>query len=146
MMRKLTVLCALAVLFNVSHAAAAQGAPPRDPNDVVAQVLNYSSFGNTEGSGGAYWYQDNSDKCKYKLFDPTPVGSPEIDLNALDPRNITFREALTDSGVTYTILEYDPHPLLPGASPYFLKLDLQRLQRGWSLIYSKYCTGKRHVS
>jgi hypothetical protein len=113
---------------------------------VVAQVLNYSSFGNTEGSGGAYWYQDSSDKCKYKLFDPTPAGSPEIDLNALDPRKIMFREELTDSGVTYTILEYDFHPLLPGASPHFMKLDVQRLQRGWSLIYSKYCSGTRSVS
>ena len=146
MIRKLTVFLALAIVLNLSHEAAAQGAPPRELNDVVAQVLNYSSFGNAEGSGGAYWYQDNFDKCKYKLFDPTPVGSPEIDLNALDPQKIMFREELTDSGVAYTILEYDLHPLLPGASPYFLKLDLQRLQRGWSLIYSKYCSGMKHVS
>ena len=96
MIRKLTVLLALVVVLNVSIAAAAQGPPPRDPNDVVAQVLNYSSFGNNDGSGGAYWYQDKSDKCKYRLFDPTPVGSPEIDLNALDPRKIMFREELTE--------------------------------------------------
>jgi tetratricopeptide (TPR) repeat protein len=40
----------------------------RDPDDVVAQVLNYSSLGNDDGAGGSYWYQDKSDKCRYKLF------------------------------------------------------------------------------
>ena len=44
----------------------------------------------TEGHIGLYWYQDKSDKCRYKLSKPFSFDRNEIDLNALDPRLITF--------------------------------------------------------
>jgi hypothetical protein len=112
----------------------------RDSNDVVAQVLNYSDFGNDAGYdvGGQtlYWYQDKSDKCRYKLYAKNPINDPRmtIDLNALDPRNITFQQNYTGR----VIIRHDTDDLFQSLG----QLNLERLQRGWSLIYSKYCKGK----
>jgi len=138
-MRKLIALCALAVLFNVRQAAAQE----RDPNDVVAQVLNYSAFGNDDGGsleggfGGSYWYQDKSDKCRYHQSGPSSQKDQVIDLNAIDPRNIRF---LVNADGTTTIFN-DNLDLFPfwghGVR------HIERLERGWHLIYSKYCRGKK---
>jgi len=144
-----------------------------DPNDVVAQVLNYSNFGNDDGVDGSYWYQDKSDKCRYKLVSKQMQvpGLPDvlmqaltntlrqsIDLNVLDPRNITFQHrpwsgCIMNCGVSTsansdyqpqygsgvnTIIQHDADVLFQTEG----QLNLERLQRGWTLIYSKYCKGK----
>jgi hypothetical protein len=130
----------------------------RDPNDVVAQVLNYSNFGNDDGMTGSYWYQDKSDKCRYILS--SEFMPRTIDLNAFDPRNITFQhqtfsECYHDCGVVWnstgdpirelyrsvvrTVIQHDVHVLFQTGG----QLNLERLQRGWTMIYSKYCKGKQ---
>lgn len=108
----------------------------RDPNDVVAKVLNYSSFGNDDGSEDRYWYQDKSDKCRYKAFRRFSKEPPELfDLNALDPKYITFQQSYNGR----TIIRHDTDVLFQTSG----QLNLERLQRGWTLIYSKYCKGKQ---
>ena len=133
----------------------------RDPNDVVAQVLNYTVFGNDEGFDDNFWYNDLG-KCHYrlhfsdkpatdinrstnglekfnKMMGQIPLASARmqrqsIDLNELDPKDITF-----GSNSNYgTVVQYDTEMLFF----YVGGLNLDRLQRGWNLIYSKYCSGK----
>jgi hypothetical protein len=154
-MRISAIPCALAIVLNVGHAGA-QDVPPQDPDDVVAQVLNYSFFGKDEGchpcvgrlpAGNltlerGYWYQVT--KCQYKSFasDPTfSVFLPQvIDLNTIDPHNIEFQ----DAGNFY-IIRTDDGSLIPIMFLFYQpeKLSVERLKRGWGLIYSKYCSGKK---
>ena len=108
----------------------------RDPNDVVAQVLNYTVFGNDEGNGDSFWYKETSGKCQYRLrISPDQSFSQGnfIDLDEIDPRNITFR--YNSNGAT--VIMNDTATLF-----YTRGLNVERLQRGWSLIYSNYCSGK----
>jgi hypothetical protein len=113
----------------------------RDPNDVVAQVLNYSYLGDDNGRGNIFWYQDKSDKCKYKLS--MHIDLDEIDLNAIDPRTITFehvyRELPHNTIMDTVITRADNNVLFRGPG----ELNIERLQRGWDLIYSKFCRGNR---
>jgi hypothetical protein len=68
-----------------------------------------------------------------------------IDLNALDPRNIKFQFGPSENyGGGYAVImtttvTHDTNILLE----FFGQLNLERLQRGWTLIYSKYCKGKQ---
>ena len=160
------------MVFNISQTAA-QDVPPRDPNDLVAQVLNYSTFGKDDGfiatdKYSAYWYQDGSDKFHYRLYDSFPDDMKEreaifdkltfgdwvkwemmwitrdiginlevIDLNALDQNNIHFERQ--NEGAIHTIIRHDTDVLFYHPS----ELKLERLQRGWNFIYSKYCSGKK---
>lgn len=130
-----------------------QPAADRDPNDVVAAVLNFTSFGNDDGSNGRFWYKDPTSKCRYLLHKSgavtnddafellrgqlgqgsTVTGRREIDLDSLDPKNITFR---FDGATTITLHVNQPLFIYAG------QLDIQRLERGWTLIYTAHCTGK----
>ena len=86
-----------------SNEAAEAAGPQHDPNDVVAQVLNYSNFGNDDGSPyGAFWYR--VDECRYKLSFQGQATGREIDLNALDPKNIAF-EPVGERAQGYSIIE-----------------------------------------
>jgi hypothetical protein len=132
-----------------------ENTPKRDPNDVVAQVLNYSTYGNDEGTDRAFWFKQDSGKCVYSLYSPTVAeilsgNKPEvvrtIDLDQFDPRNITFKHERVRSD---TWLGRNPHVFTITAHINQViarargKLNLERLRHGWTLIYSKYCTGKR---
>ena len=140
--------------------AIAKAAAGRDPKDIVAQVLNYSEFGKDEGGEEdfanpfdveivkipIYWSQDSSSKCRYVKASnrnlstvelktlAAPVADKIIDLNQLDPRLIKFGY---QNGITAVV--YDSKILTSA----FGQIDLDRLQRGWTLIYSKYCSGKQ---
>lgn len=134
--------------------------PPGNPDDVVAQVLNYSTWGRDDGVDDEYWYQQS--KCVYRLAKKGPQGiaqpDRQLDLNALDPRNISFEYGTLDAGdravaqilgnafgglldtpAIATRTYHDGQIIAYARS----KLNLERLQRGWELIYSKFCTGKR---
>ena len=138
--RKFAVLCALVILFNTSNASAQE--PQHDQNDVVAQVLNYSNFGRDAGATeGAAWYR--VDKCRYRMSVDGKATSREIDLNGLDPKNIEFDsipERYIGKGTTpgggVNVL-YNGDVFIHGDAN-----DIDRVERGWSLIYSKYCKGK----
>jgi hypothetical protein len=129
-----------------------ENTPKRDPNDVVAQVLNYTTYGNDEGTDRAFWFKQNSGKCVYSLYSPTVAeilsGNDKleavrtIDLDQFDPRNITFRHEHVRSKMwfgrnpqVFTITAHVNQVIARARG----KLDLQRLRRGWTLIYSKYC-------
>jgi TPR repeat protein len=124
----------------------------RDPNDVVAAVLNFTTFGNDDGANGRFWFQDPANKCHYLLHrdsqatsddtfellrnqlgqGSTATGRREIDLDTLDPKNITFKFDGVD-----TVTQHANQMLFV----YVGQLDIQRLERGWTLIYTKYCSG-----
>lgn len=128
-----------------------------DPDDVVAQVLNFSTFGRDDGYkadpaivaagyGGrepGFWYKVAN--CTYRLHSGgggmanlvlALAGQPAssvIDLNSLDPKNITF-ETFKDG----SIVKHIDTVLTVSSTP----INSERLERGWTLIYSKYCKGK----
>lgn len=136
-----------------------------DPNDVVAQVLNYSSFGKEKGLGDgdgvkkdmsedlellrnkAFWYAKS--KCVYAKaqFAPffitssykyTPSFFPEmqtIDFDKVDPRTVKIGTGFLS---TYFTVVIDGAEISSAGG-----LDRDRLQRGWSLIFSKYCQGAK---
>jgi hypothetical protein len=112
-----------------------------DPNDVVAQVLNYTNFGNDQGDtyNGAHWFK--VEKCVYKLHGLSWGGLKEIDLRELDPRLITF-ETIPGHGNynSVTNTNYDNKILFVAVA---VLLNISRLERGWGLIYSTYCQGKQ---
>jgi TPR repeat protein len=125
-----------------------------DPNDIVAAVLNFTSLGNDNGQNGRFWFKDPNGKCRYLLHkNPTVRTSDDalalirsqlgmaatldqsgaIDLDTLDPKNIKF-----DFDGVNTITQHMNQTLFI----YVGRLDAARLQRGWTLIYTKFCTGK----
>jgi hypothetical protein len=71
----------------------------------------------------------------YKSF--SQFAPTTIDLNAFDPRTITFQNYR--GAIGGTIIRHDADILFKTIG----ELNLERLQRGWSLIYSKYCKGKQ---
>jgi hypothetical protein len=108
-----------------------------DPNDVVAQVLNYSTFGNDAGSDGVGWYKVASTKCVYKINYPIglfPASERSIDLDDFDPKNITFQQHYHPAdSVTLNQLGFDKSTstehldtVIASSSGY---LTLERLQR-----------------
>jgi hypothetical protein len=132
----------------------------QDQTDIVAQVLNYSRFGMDQGRAGSFYARVN--KCSYKLVEspnrfvgnnsedlisafPLP-GQHQINLDEIDPRNLTFeigpaREIVggmfTGDG-SVSAVKSDNQVITAIQS----RLNLDRLQRGWRLIYEKYCAGK----
>jgi hypothetical protein len=114
--------------------------PNPHPNDVVAQVLNYTVFGYDEGFAESFWHKDPSGTCRYRLHIPSnelDLAQNQrdfIDLDEFDPRNITFRSD-SKSG---TFVMSDIEILFSNVRG----LNLDRLQRGWGLIDSNYCHGK----
>lgn len=137
----------------------------RDKSDVVAQVLNYTTLGRDEGGDDAFWWKDKTKgDCYYRyyhapvnqnlsvvlgLFYGIGTGETVIDLNQIDPQSLSFENEPTWDGERYagvtTIVKYEGRPLLGNQVQTMLTgngtRDLQRLQRGWALIYSDYCTG-----
>jgi TPR repeat protein len=137
----------------------------RDPDDVIAQVLNYSTFGKDEGGSelgalletmgkpapeGGYWYKVSSKDCVYKLHPGRSIagamlGAKEVNLNDLDPKNITFQydnsTSLWGSDGTGTFTKHLDDVIIMALG----QLNIQRLQRGWGLIYEKFCRGKERA-
>jgi TPR repeat protein len=118
-----------------------------DSTDIVAQVLNYSSSGHDgewedAGQTAAFWYRDPSNKCLYhkirRAKDSQLSVVKSIDLNEYDPRGVKFGHKFASYGNVTTEVTYDRDVLFlsPGG------LDLDRMQRGWTLIYTNFCTGK----
>ena len=85
--------------------------PKRDPNDVVAQVLNYTVFGSDEGCCGYFWHKDPSGSCRYRLhISSNELGFAQnqrhfIDLDNFDPKSITFRSTPNSGTVVMSDIE-----------------------------------------
>ena len=130
----------------------------RDPSDVVEQVLNYALTGNESGADGEdaggrtypHWsFFIKESKCVYKEIDYVKRdGGPlqkrndfTLDLSKYDSRLFDFKaiRGENDNGdwiTTYTVL-YDGKEFVSTIEG----VNLERLRHGWTLIYSKYCTG-----
>jgi hypothetical protein len=131
--------------------------------DVVAQVLNYSSGCSDDNCGSfSTWSLSNKGKCVYeniKLSDGSVLVT--INLNDLDPRSIKFvtmnrasteREEIRDPrnyqriiGYNNIVNKYQTQDVQYMGKTLFSagNLDVDRLKRGWTLIYSKYCSGTK---
>jgi hypothetical protein len=125
-----------------AHALKAQTA-----NDVVAQVLNYTTFGKDDGDerSDSFWYKEEEGKCRYRLYERTISSSSfgglrQIDLNSYDQRNI--KVAVTSAALgPATIIQYEGKTILLT----YATVDVDRLNRGWSLIFSNYCKGTKTI-
>lgn len=125
--------------------------------DTVAKVLNYTDGYPDEGSEYGFWYLHDAKNCIYRKannkdgitsangkvvsFDVNPVAR-EINLNSYDKKSLF----LTSQKFSYPArgivekfeIQLDGRVIFSGEG-----LDVQRLKRGWGLIYSKYCTGTK---
>lgn len=140
----------------------------RDPADVVAQVLNYTTFGADDGIGdSAFWWRDPSKgTCLYRLhyvlsvdwgalsFLMSGLYPPrEIDLDQLDPKNISFETEPTWDGQRYagltTVVKHEGREIMAHRMQTLLlgdgRRDLDRLARGWALIYDGKCKGSKKL-
>src|SRR5262249_14743426 len=106
-------------------------------------------------AGGNYVYPKwifflKESNCVYKriLFikgDSTLIKRQEatLDLTKRDPRLFEFKKVqdTNNNGDPFTAYEvlYDGKVLFETERP----LSIERVRRGWSLIYSKYCTGSQ---
>jgi len=122
-----------------------------DMSDVVAKVLNYSDGCDDEGCDTKLWIKEKGTQCTYSSFHrKTGEKLRSIDLNKFDPKNIKVgifartgpspdlfgpNRSATISFNTYDVL-YEGKQLFSARD-----LDTSRLNRGWELIYSKYCKG-----
>jgi hypothetical protein len=133
----------------------------RDPSDMVAQILNYAFTGSEHGLegddgnfGGSYYYPQwvffiKESRCVYRRIAFTKIDElvrredTVLDLSKYDPRLFDFKEKqdADDNGnqVTKYELLYDGKTWNSTVRP----LSIERLRRGWPLIYSKYCTGSQ---
>ncbi len=131
--------------------------------DVVSQVLNYSSGCGDDGcSGYSSWVVKDTKSCIYqKINSKDGTVLQTINLNEMDPKSIqvvtmnrsyTERKEIHDPQKYFNIIGYDNvvHNYQTQEVQYMGReifrsenLDMNRLQRGWSLIYSKYCSGTK---
>jgi hypothetical protein len=127
----------------------------RDRNDVIAQVLNYTSTGVDEGSDGDFWYRPDPTKpCVYRRMSEGPnfmsmvtlglnlmTNGGWLDLNALDPQTIGIEDRYV-GGLLLTTVLHDATPILISSG----QLDHARLARGWALIYRDgHCNGLKRA-
>jgi hypothetical protein len=134
----------------------------RDPSDMVEQILNYTFTGKEQGLegedghfGGSYYYPQwkffiKEKNCFYRYIvfmrvdgELRKIDAGFIDVNKYDPHLFDFKERQerNDDGNLVTKYEtlYDGKALASTLWP----LSLERARRGWSLVYSKYCTGSQ---
>lgn len=102
----------------------------RDNSDVIAQVLNYSSTGQDEGTDKSFWYKE--EYCIYRSTNNEVISFAEI-----NPELLRFEIRHTELGLV-TAVFYNEKAVT--ASPG--QLNLERLERGWRLIFEKHCKGK----
>ncbi|QVL50260.1 MAG: hypothetical protein KFB96_07430 [Thiocapsa sp.] len=125
-------------------------------DDIVRKVLNYSTFGEDEGTEVGFWYPVERAECSYEViknpslspfFSPilqTVRGHPDsVILNTVDPRNIKIETVMASN-----IYNYDYHEVYAvdldkkGTFQCLVsRCDRDRLIRGWSMVFSKFCSG-----
>jgi hypothetical protein len=110
-------------------------------DEVIIAILNYSNTGSEEGAyaigGGPRKPFTKIDKCKYISPEDIFGNRRTIDLNELEPQNIVIKHVILNGDIYTAVLSGEKT-----VTATFGQLDLERLARGWNLIYEKYCTGK----
>ena len=129
-------------------------------SDVVAQILNYSfpEIHNEKGLIGETamgWYAVDKKKCIYALAkaDRETISASSwkeqmLDLNSLDPKSIKivpdqFRNPFNGQITDYYVIQHDGKLLFKFDYVAGVGVDRDRIKRGWNLIYSDYCKGKK---
>jgi hypothetical protein len=122
--------------------------------DVIAQVLNYSSTGYEDGDESAFWRKKSS--CVYERVSYAPLwveqtisnlknvgpilglsGIPDtLNLNELNFDEISFGMDRLPVGTMGVLIQHQGKTIVQGAGT----RQMERLQRGWSLIYRQ-CPG-----
>ncbi len=125
-------------------------------DDIVRKVLNYSTFGEDEGTDAGFWYPVDRANCSYEVIkNPSIIplfpgiqltvrGHPDsINLNTVDPRNIKIGRVMASN-----IYNYDYHEVYAvdldkkGTFQCLVsRCDGDRLNRGWSRVFSEFCSG-----
>lgn len=124
--------------------------------DTVARVLNYSDGLSDEGSKYSTWYAYDAKKCIYRKAEYENAVKVSDDVWRID-LNENVRELRLNSFGRGTIryrsenLKYggfNPRQttqvyIFADGSEIFRRegIDPERVSRGWSVIYSKYCSG-----
>jgi hypothetical protein len=103
--------------------------------DIVSQVLNYTSGCEPEGCSDSTWFAYDASNCIYRKASVNKEDS-QVSLNKIDPRGIKMEE----EGVYY-----DGRLLFGGRDWWWHYIDQERMLRGWKLIYSDYCSGKKRA-
>jgi hypothetical protein len=124
--------------------------------DTVAKVLNYTDGLEDEGDYRGFWYVVDQKNCMYRkatsVFDynknssnkviEVETNSRELNLNAYDPRSLSVDSRRLTFPTGRVEDQYEVR--LDGKVVFSGKdRDPKRVSKGWSLIYSKYCTGKK---
>ena len=131
--------------------------------DTVAQVLNYSDgFSDDLGDNYGFWYAYDAKNCIYRKAEYVRVSpsddykkivfdvnenARELNLNAINKNSIKYDDltlnyparGVDGLKITHKITVYGGGRILFSTD----KLDAERIKRGWSLIYSKYCSGDK---
>lgn len=107
-------------------------------NDIVRKVLNYTITGDDEGFFYQYWYPYEERKCVYKFHNPNYeilTGQAILDLNNVDPRNVEISQS--DDVINITL---DKEGQINSSS---LLVNIDRLKRGWTKVFTEFCEGTR---
>jgi hypothetical protein len=130
--------------------------------DTVANVLNYSDGGPDDGNESTFWYAVDAKKCIYaKASNSVGVKSEDgltttfevipklrvMDLNSFDRTSLKFAsEKINYPSVfgeaprttTQVYIYADGREIFRTEG-----IDIERVKKGWNVIYSKYCAGTK---
>lgn len=121
--------------------------------DTVAKVLNYSDGCEDDGCGvDKFWYKKDKNSCIYEKATSSANKEDfefkQLNLSRYDPKSITIqnqKERVTvpnffgkdgSQVVDATYVMYDGKYIFRA-----LDRDSERVKRGWTLIYSRFCKG-----
>jgi len=113
----------------------------RDPNDVVEQVLNYTTSGNDKGTDDAFWYKPDPQNmpCVYQHTNL----DHSLRLNQVATEGLAIGPYLNPVFKTLGMaVMYDSQPMLLIDA----RADPERVKRGWRLIYDDgHCKGLKRA-
>lgn len=127
--------------------------------DLVSKVLNYSDFGQENGSQNEFWYPIDKENCVYAKasfggmagfsldtylkFSGFRPENAKLSLNSFDPRNVKIEEVYDKiNNKKLWQVNLDARAALHcEGPPLTMACDQDRLIRGWSRIYSEFCSG-----
>ena len=120
----------------------------RQSLDLVSQVLNFTNWGVDQGNKKATWIQSLDEQCTYIRIHPDSDDSAKLNINDLDPASIRFEHEYVARPMLFgidlsgwsTVTYANDERLFVTAG----RLDISRLQRGWSKVF-EVCVGKRRA-
>lgn len=132
--------------------------------NVATKVLNYSSGCPDDGCQNLFWIADENNKCLYQQLDRSKGEFIQtLDISKFDPKNIKIVERVRSRTTTIpdTVYSYTQRRSVTtnetssktwntqdvdyaGVTIFSAtQRDVDRLKRGWSLIFDKFCKGTK---